>query len=186
MPLTDPGPTLLSIARAAIAQALGGESATEEDAPWLAEPGACFVTLSQAGRLRGCIGSIQARRALVLDLKENAIAAALHDPRFAPMVAGDLGHTQIEVSLLSPMQALTFASEAEALAQLRPGVDGLVFEFERHRSTFLPQVWEQLPDAREFLAQLKHKAGLPQQFWADGVRLYRYTVRHWKEPDDSR
>jgi AmmeMemoRadiSam system protein A len=178
---TEYGRTLLSIARASIARALGREDIASDDAPWLHEMGACFVTLTQEGRLRGCIGSIQARRTLLQDLKENAVAAALHDPRFPPMVVQEMEHTQIEVSLLSPMQALTFANEADALAQLRPGVDGLVFEFEHYRSTFLPQVWEQLPDPREFMAHLKNKAGLSHRFWAEGVRLHRYSVRQWTE-----
>jgi AmmeMemoRadiSam system protein A len=183
MPPADRGRTLLSIARAAIARALGHEGTADEEAPWLQDMGACFVTLTHKGRLRGCIGSIQARRPLLQDVKENAVAAALHDPRFPPLVAQELEHTQIEISLLSPMQALTFTNEADALAQLRPGVDGLVFAFERYRSTFLPQVWEQLPDPREFMAQLKNKAGLPRQFWAEGVRLHRYSVRQWTETE---
>jgi AmmeMemoRadiSam system protein A len=171
------------MARAAITRALGREGPADEVAPWLQDMGACFVTLTQKGRLRGCIGSIQARRPLAQDVQANAVAAALCDPRFPPLVAQELEHTQIEVSLLSPMQALTFTNEADAVAQLRPGVDGLVFEFAHYRSTFLPQVWEQLPDPREFMAQLKNKAGLPRQFWAEGVRLYRYSVRQWKETE---
>ncbi len=124
MPPTDRGRTLLSMARAAIAHALGREGTADEVAPWLQDKGACFVTLTQKGRLRGCIGSIQARRPLAQDVQANAVAAALHDPRFPPLAAKELEYTQIEVSLLSPMQALTFTSEADALAQLRPGVDG--------------------------------------------------------------
>ena len=112
------------------------------------------------------------------------MAAAMHDPRFAPLTLAELGHTEIEVSLLSRLQPLHFASEADALAQLRPGIDGVVFEFERYRSTFLPQVWEQLPSAREFMAHLKRKAGLAPDFWAKGVRLSRYTVSEWTEAKD--
>jgi AMMECR1 domain-containing protein len=81
------------------------------------------------------------------------------------------------------MQAMAFANERDALAQLQPGVDGVVFEFDRYRSTFLPQVWEQLPDAALFMAHLKHKAGLSPQFWDNEVKLYRYTVSKWKEKD---
>jgi AmmeMemoRadiSam system protein A len=92
-----------------------------------------------------------------------------------------LEHTQVEVSVLSPMQALTFTSEAEAMAQLRPLVDGVVLEYGRHRGTFLPQVWEQLPTPKQFLAHLKNKAGLPTDFWDTSVRLQRYTVDKWKE-----
>lgn len=177
----NPGTTLLQLARAAISTALGRTLEAAEDAAWLQEPSACFVTLTQHGQLRGCIGSLEAHRSLLADVKANASAAALHDSRFAPLTLNELALTDIEVSLLSPIQAMQFDSEADALAQLRPGVDGVVFEFESYRSTFLPQVWEQLPTATEFMAHLKHKAGLSPSFWAEGVRLYRYTVRKWHE-----
>jgi len=156
-----------------------------EDAPWLQEPGACFVTLTQQGQLRGCIGSLQAYRTLLADLKANAVAAALQDTRFEPLTLAELGATHIEVSLLSALQHLHFDSEAQALAQLRPGVDGVVLEYERYRSTFLPQVWEQLPDVHRFMAHLKQKAGLPPEFWAKGVQLQRYTVSKYKEVEDA-
>lgn len=190
------GPTLLALARAAIAQVLGQpqasadsidndhssvDRATKDDAKWLQEPGACFVTLTQDGRLRGCIGSLEARRSLGEDVRANAVAAALRDTRFPPLTAAELAHTRIEVSVLSPMQPLSFDSEAHALAQLRPHVDGVVVEYTGHRGTFLPQVWEQLPTPQEFMAHLKRKAGLPATFWADGVRLQRYTVEKWQE-----
>lgn len=178
-----PGNTLLPIARAAISTALGRPHQAAEGAIWLQEMGACFVTLTQQGQLRGCIGTLEARRTLLADVKANAVAAALQDPRFAPLQASELVHTEIEVSLLSTMQPLHFESEAHALAQLQPGIDGVVLEFERYRSTFLPQVWEQLPTASEFIAQLKHKAGLPPGFWASGMRLQRYTVSQWRESD---
>ena len=177
------GATLLAIARAAISTALGRAQSAREDAPWLREAGASFVTLTQNGQLRGCIGSLEARRALLADVKANAVAAATQDPRFPALTASELAQTEVEVSLLSPLQPMTFASEAQALAQLRPGIDGVLFEYGQHRSTFLPQVWEQLPDAAQFMAHLKHKAGLAPNFWADGVRLQRYTVSKWKEKD---
>ena len=177
----DLGRVLLPIARAAIAQGLGRSLQPAQDAPWLQELGATFVTLMQRGQLRGCIGSLQARRPLLEDVKANALAAALRDPRFAPLTLQELDETQIEVSLLSATQPLAFASEPDALAQLRPGVDGVVLEYGPHRSTFLPQVWEQLPDAVQFMARLKQKAGLPADFWASDIRLQRYTVRKFKE-----
>jgi AmmeMemoRadiSam system protein A len=179
--VTNPGASLLPIARAAISSALGQPLAVAEDAVWLQDPGASFVTLMRHGQLRGCIGTLQARRSLLADVKANAVAAALHDPRFSPLTAKELADTLVEVSVLSAMQALQFDSEADALAQLRPGVDGVVFEFERYRSTFLPQVWEQLPTVAEFITQLKRKAGLPHDFWAAEVRLQRYMVSKWKE-----
>lgn len=180
---TDPGKTLLPIARAAISTALGQTPAAAEAAFWLQELGASFVTLTQHGELRGCIGTLAAHRTLLIDVKSNAVAAALNDPRFLPLTLTELARTDIEVSLLSPMQAMSFDSETDALAQLRPGVDGVVFEFGRYRSTFLPQVWEQLPTAREFMAHLKSKAGMPSHFWDSQVRLQRYSVRKWKETD---
>ena len=180
---TEPsvGELLLPIARAAIASALGLGAQAPVAASCLQEPGACFVTLTQRGQLRGCIGSLEARRSLLADVKANAVAAALQDPRFAPLTPGELALTRVEVSLLSPLQEMHFASEADALAQLRPGIDGVVFSFGRHRSTFLPQVWEQLPGAAEFMAQLKRKAGLAADFWDPAVRLQRYSVAKWQE-----
>jgi len=181
MPATNAGQTLLPIARASIARALGQPFASDESAPWLMEPGACFITLTQKGQLRGCIGSLEAHRALIADVKGNAVAAAFHDPRFSPLERHELDHTRIEISLLSAMLPMTFSSEADALSQLKPGVDGVVFEYGSRRSTFLPQVWEQLPDAAEFIAHLKQKAGVPSAFWAEEVRLLRYSVSKWQE-----
>jgi len=175
------GAVLLPLARAAIAQALGRPQLANDNAPWLREPGACFVTLTQGGELRGCIGTLEAHRTLREDVRANALAAALRDPRFAPLSARELDITEVEVSLLSPMEEITYAGEADALAQLRPGVDGVVFQYGSRRSTFLPQVWEQLPDTDDFMTQLKRKAGLPASFWHEEVRLQRYTVSKWKE-----
>lgn len=181
---SDRGKVLIPIARAAIFEAFGkpyGE--TTEDLPWLQEKGASFVTLTQNQKLRGCIGTLEAHRPLLLDVKANAQAAAFLDPRFSPLTEAELAYTKIEISLLSAMQAMAFANEHDALAQLQPGIDGIVFEFGRYRSTFLPQVWEQLPDANLFMAHLKHKAGLRPEFWDDEVKLYRYTVSKRKEKD---
>jgi AmmeMemoRadiSam system protein A len=177
----DAGATLLPLARAAIARELGRTHPADDTPLWLREVGACFVTLTQQGELRGCIGTLEAHRPLLVDVRANAVAAALRDPRFSPLSARELAITAVEVSLLSPMQALGFDNEAEALAQLRPGIDGVVFEFGARRSTFLPQVWEQLPGTDAFMAHLKRKAGLPADFWHAEVRLQRYTVSKWKE-----
>jgi AmmeMemoRadiSam system protein A len=179
--IAEQGKVLLPIARAAISSALNLPRAADESAPWLAEHGACFVTLTQQGELRGCIGSLQAHRPLLADVKSNAVSAAFRDPRFAPLRAAELDITRVEISLLSPAEAMTFRDEADALAQLRPEVDGVIFEYAHFRSTFLPQVWEQLPLPREFMAHLKHKAGLPADFWEEGVKLSRYSVEKWKE-----
>lgn len=178
---TERGDLLLSIARAAIANALSVPHTTDESAPWLAEHGACFVTLTQSGELRGCIGTLQAHRSLLADVKSNAVSAALRDPRFAPLRASELDITTVEISLLSPTQTMDVRSETDALAQLRPGLDGIVFEYRHFRSTFLPQVWEQLPQPAQFLTHLKRKAGLPENFWAEEVQLSRYSVTQWRE-----
>lgn len=181
------GNVLLPIARATISSALGRPGAgVAADSPWLLEKGACFVTLTLHGQLRGCIGTLQAHRSLQLDVKANAHAAAFRDPRFSPLTENELDQTDIEISLLSAMQPLHFSGERHALAQLRPGIDGVVFEFGHYRSTFLPQVWEQLPDVAAFMSHLKHKAGLPPDFWAGEIKLSRYTVSKWKEVDVER
>lgn len=178
---TDRGQTLLAIAHASISTALGQPLQAAEDAHWLQQWGASFVTLTQHGQLRGCIGTLQARRSLLADVKSNAVSAALHDPRFLPLKASELAHTEIEVSVLSAMQALQFENEQHALDQLQPGVDGIALEYAHHRGTFLPQVWEQLPSKQDFLAQLKRKAGLPPGFWSEKLKLYRYSVAKYKE-----
>lgn len=177
----DHGAALLVIARDAIAQALGRRVSLCEGDHWLQQPGATFVTLTCHGVLRGCIGSLQARRRLIDDVKGNAVAAALHDPRFAPLALPELDTVRIGVSLLSPMRPMVVQDEADALDQLEVGRDGLVFECHGRRSTFLPQVWEQLTAPRDFLGQLKAKAGFAPDFWAAEVRLQRYTVAKWEE-----
>lgn len=180
-PDAEKGATLLELARSEIASKLWEGAAKSFSAAWLQEPGASFVTLTRHGELRGCIGSLEAHRPLELDVRENAVAAAFRDPRFNPLARGEFDDIRVEVSLLSPSEPLEAADEAAAVAALRPHVDGVVFEYGHHRSTFLPQVWEQLPDPDTFLAYLKRKAGLPMDFWADQVRLSRYTVTKWKE-----
>jgi AmmeMemoRadiSam system protein B/AmmeMemoRadiSam system protein A len=179
----DAGETLLPIARSAIARALGRADAAPEHAPWLAAPGATFVTLRSFGDLRGCIGTLEPRRPLAADVKANAVAAALHDPRFAPLALHEFDRISVEVSLLSGTQPIAFRTEDEAVAGLRPGTDGVVLHFGGRRGTFLPQVWEQLPEPRDFMANLKRKAGLPADFWDPAIRLERYTVRKWAEAD---
>jgi AmmeMemoRadiSam system protein A len=144
---------------------------------------ATFVTLMRHGRLRGCMGSLQAHRSLLEDVKSNAKAAAFLDPRFEPLTQTEFATTKVEVSVLSAAQPLEFASEEDALAQLRPGIDGVIFEHGDRRSTFLPQVWESIPDPAEFLRQLKLKAGLGAAFWANDVRLQRYTVTKYCEDE---
>ena len=184
--IDDKGKILLQLARQSIAKALGlpvDEPDKYDQLDWLQKDAACFVTLTQGGQLRGCIGSLEAHRSLLSDVKNNAVSAALNDPRFSPLTAGELDKTEIEISLLSPQQEIHFNSEQDALNQLLPDVDGVVFEAEGRRSTFLPQVWETLQEAREFLSHLKLKAGLSENYWSDQVKLHRYTVKKWKESD---
>ena len=206
VPPADAGAILLPLARGAIAARLdpagpaapdtarldpAGSSARRTgpeaaaDAAWLDAPGASFVTLTSGqapgGALRGCIGSLEARRPLREDVEANAVAAALHDPRFAPLSARELDDTVVEVSVLSAPAALPAADEAELLARLRPGVDGVVLSASGHRATFLPQVWEQLPDPADFLARLRRKAGLPADYWGRDVVVETYTVTAWQE-----
>ena len=175
------GKIMLDIARAAISRSLNVPKLADETAPWLAEYGACFVTLTQNNELRGCIGSLQAHCRLLDDIKNNAVSAALRDPRFQPLSAEELDRTRIEISLLSPPQEMIFNDEVDALKQLRPHIDGVIFQYGQYRSTFLPQVWEQLPEPQQFMAHLKHKAGLQVNFWSPEVKLSRYTVEKWKE-----
>jgi AmmeMemoRadiSam system protein A len=179
------GNVLLSIARAAIAGQFGLHFSVREDAPFLHRPGATFVTLQRNAQLRGCIGSLSAHRALLVDVRANACASAFQDPRFAPLRFEELSTVRIEVSLLSVPQAIDCRDENDALSQLRPGVDGIVLHAGSHRGTFLPQVWDTLPEPRRFLAELKRKAGLAPDFWDAGVRLSRYTVRKWTEPQSA-
>ena len=179
---TDPlGLALLSIARNAIEKQFGRAPRTVISHPALANPAATFVTLTQKGELRGCIGSLEAYRSLAQDVGENAFAAAFRDPRFSPLTEEELERTRVEVSLLEKPEAIEFKDEADALAQLRPGLDGLILTHGSRRATFLPQVWESLPEPQRFMSQLKLKAGLPAYFWDEDIALARYGVQKWKE-----
>ena len=179
--LTEAAGTLLPIARASIASQLGKTHAADESAPWLRAQGASFITLNLAKKLRGCIGSLQAHRPLLDDVKANALAAAFKDPRFKPLTAAEYENIEVEISLLSALSTMNFSDEASALAQLTPHVHGLIFEYGHHRSTFLPQVWDTFADPVMFIAHLKQKAGLPPNFWEPGVKLHTYTVAKFRD-----
>ena len=210
VPPADAGLVLLPLARGAIAARLDPTGPTGPAAPdaarqadpeaaahspaetaahaaWLDAPGASFVTLTSGrapgGALRGCIGSLEARRPLREDVEANAVAAALHDPRFPPLTARELDDVVVEVSVLSAPAVLPAADEAELLTRLRPGVDGVILSAPGHRATFLPQVWEQLPDPADFLAHLRRKAGLPAGGWGRGLEIETYTVTAWQETE---
>ncbi len=175
------GRLLTALARAVIARRFGLTAAALPHPGWLDAPGAAFVTLTLNGALRGCIGSLEAHRGLAADIEANAQAAAFADPRFPPLGRDELDKVRVEVSILSPPEPFRVRDEADALARLRPGIDGVILSQGIHRATFLPQVWEVLPEPRDFLAQLKRKAGLPADFWAPDLRLMRYRVEKHAE-----
>jgi AmmeMemoRadiSam system protein A len=135
-----------------------------------------FVTLEKQGALRGCIGSLEAKHPLVVDVAENAFAAAFRDTRFTPLAADELPDLEVHVSVLSAQEGMDISSEQDLLAQLRPGIDGLVLEEGDRRATFLPSVWESLADPRDFVTHLKVKAGWNRSYWSDGIRALRYTA----------
>ncbi len=147
----------------------------------LGETLASFVTLTRNGTLRGCIGSLRATRPLAADVAHAAFEAAFHDPRFAPLPELELATTTIEISVLSVPERLNISSEQELLENLVPYQDGLVLEDNGHNATFLPKVWEQLPEAKLFLAHLKRKAGLSEDHWSDTIRAYRYRTTSFSE-----
>ncbi|MDH4134516.1 MAG: AmmeMemoRadiSam system protein A [Gammaproteobacteria bacterium] len=177
----DRGSILLGLARNAIAESLGETVGIPASAAWLDEPGATFVTLTLQGELRGCIGTLLAERPLREDVTANARAAAFRDPRFPPVTPREYRELAVEVSLLSPLEPVLFESESHLLSQLRPGEDGVLLEHGWQRGTFLPQVWEQLPEPGQFIARLKQKAGLPDNFWSQDIKVSRYTVNKWRE-----
>jgi len=181
----EAGRTLLALARAALAHRFGElpEPPRVDAPPWLRQTGATFVTLMHADKLRGCIGSLEARRALGDDVVANALAAAFGDPRFPPLAAAEWRDTQLELSLLSTPKPLRFADEAELLEAITAGEDGLILQLNERRATFLPQVWASIPDKRRFLAELVAKAGLPADTRLARCRVWRYRVMKWREGD---
>ena len=148
----------------------------EDFAGRLREPGAAFVTLHRFGELRGCIGHLEAVQPLVLDVAENAFAAAFRDPRFPPLQAWELEGLDLQISVLTAPEPLVFEDETDLVHQLRPGLDGLILEDKGRRGTFLPAVWEGLPEPERFLAELKRKAGLPTTYWSPSLRVSRYRT----------
>jgi AmmeMemoRadiSam system protein A len=178
---------LLKLARVTIERALSGEVQGERDdfqpSSRLQEPGAAFVTLhTNAGLLRGCIGSLQARRSLFDDVRNNALAAAFQDPRFPPLTLHELPDVVIEVSVLSRPEVLQYMDATDLVQKLRPGIDGVILESGWHRSTFLPQVWDQLPSHEDFLGHLCIKAGLSAGAWRNAsMKISTYQVEEFDE-----
>ncbi|HNT75500.1 MAG TPA: AmmeMemoRadiSam system protein A [Anaerolineae bacterium] len=177
---------LLSLARSVIEDsARGARSSSMPDPPSarLREPGAAFVTLhTRGGDLRGCIGSLMAHRSLMEDVRHNALSAAFEDPRFSPVQARELFNLVVEVSVLSAPEPLDFDGPDDLLRKLRPNVDGVLIERGWNRATFLPQVWEQIPDPEEFLGHLCRKAGLPANAWRwPDLQVSTYQVEMFEE-----
>jgi AmmeMemoRadiSam system protein B/AmmeMemoRadiSam system protein A len=141
--------------------------------------GAAFVTLEKNGELRGCIGSLAAYRPLDHDIAENAFAAAFRDPRFTPLSPEELDEIDISISVLTEPELMVFKSEEDLVAQIRPGVDGLILTEGQNRGTFLPSVWEHYPESAAFLNHLKMKAGLPSTYWSGTLKVERYQTISW-------
>lgn len=177
---------LLDIAARSITHGLEHQRPPDLDPAEYPEPlraiRATFVTLERHADLRGCIGVLDAFRPLVMDVAHNAFAAAFEDPRFPPLRAAEYPELSLKLSILTPAEPLSFTSEAELLARIRPGIDGLILSDSGHRGTFLPSVWEQLPNPRDFLGHLKRKAGLPMGYWSDSLRIARYTTESFGGP----
>ncbi|MCP5524268.1 MAG: AmmeMemoRadiSam system protein A [Verrucomicrobiales bacterium] len=152
--------------------------------PGFGEPRACFVTLTQRGALRGCVGTLAPRWPLYRAVMENARSAATRDSRFEPVSLAELPELIVEISVLSQPRRLRHDSTEELLDRLRPGIDGVILSSGRHSATYLPQVWNKLPGKEPFLASLCRKAGLPEQAWRDpATRVETYTVESFEEQD---
>ena len=184
--LSAHGAEMIALARSSIRHGLAARMplsvSAADHSPLLREPAASFVTLRIAGELRGCIGSLEAHRPLVVDVAENAYTAAFRDPRFLPLDDSEFSRLEYHISLLNPAEPMQFTSEPDLLAQLRPHLDGLILEDQGHRGTFLPAVWESLPEPEQFWQHLKLKAGLPADYWSDSLKVSRYTVEEFSQP----
>ncbi len=180
--------TLLRVARESIVHGASTGRELTVDTPHFTDalraPRATFVTLTARDALRGCIGALEAVRPLVGDVAHNAFAAAFCDPRFAPVSGGEVKQLHIHISILTPPEPFPVTSARDLLERLRPGIDGLILEEGWKHATFLPSVWESLPDPRTFVAHLKRKAGLDADYWSDRLRFKRYTTLSIGEEDN--
>ena len=180
------------MARDAMERGVKGEKLMPLDeatlSPRLREEAASFVTLTIGGQLRGCIGGLEARQSLAEDVREHAVSAALEDPRFAPVSERELNGIQIEVSRLSRPHPLEYKDADDLLSKLRPHVDGIVLrDGIYHRGTFLPQVWEKIPDPAEFLNNLCYKMGMSKNLWRNKhLDVLTYEVEEFHEPANDR
>jgi len=182
---------LLRLGRAAMEHAVRGEKLAPLDkatlSPHLHEQGSSFVTLTIDGQLRGCIGGLEARQSLAEDVRQHAVAAALEDPRFPPVTQDELNGIQIEVSRLTRPHPLEYKDAEDLLSKLRPHVDGVILrDGMYHRGTFLPQVWEKIPDPAEFLNNLCYKMGLSKNLWRNKhLDVLIYQVEEFHEPPND-
>jgi len=170
---------LKTLARESIQQGLSGKKLSIDVTCYslaLQAQGACFVTLQHHGQLRGCIGTLEPYQFLVEDVVEHAFAAAFRDPRFPPLTTEEFSVLEISISVLSRPEPISFSDESDLIQQLQSGIDGLILTDQGQRGTFLPSVWEAIPDPGSFLKQLKLKAGLPMDHWSDTLSVSRYTT----------
>lgn len=177
---------LLSVAREAITAAVARRSLPalqiEKQPQILQADGATFITLTKNGHLRGCIGTMEPYQPLIADVQEHAVAAALSDYRFPKVTQDELGQIRIEISRLTPLKRLPYKETEELVKALRIGVDGVLIRNEGRRATFLPQVWEQLPQPDQFLSQLCLKMGAPADLWkTKSMEVFTYQVEKFKE-----
>ncbi len=178
--------TLLRLAREAMEHGVRGNAYPSLDTaalpPSLREEGSSFVTLTRHGELRGCIGSLEPHQSLAEDVREHAVAAALNDPRFPPVSEQELDSIQIEVSRLTRPVPLEYADAHDLLSKLCPHTDGVVMRDGFHRATFLPQVWEKIPDPAEFLSNLCYKMGAHPDLWRHKhLDIFTYRVEEFHE-----
>lgn len=184
-PFAAPGTRLLRVARGSIEYGLVHGRPLPVDLAALPEsfanPGATFTTLRLEGELRGCCGTLEAKEPLAINVARSAFRAAFHDPRFAPISEDESMVLELEVAVLTPMQPVDCSNEADLLERLTPHVDGLVIVAGERRATFLPKVWESLPEPGQFLSQLKLKCGLPTDYWSEQLEFFRYGTATYGE-----
>lgn len=177
---------LLSLARSAIESKLAGRrikipSAVSES---LTRETGCFVTLHKKGRLRGCIGTLEPEKPLIRAVADNALNAAFEDPRFSPLQVDELEDIDIEISVLTPPELLDFDGPGDLKKKLKPGIHGVIVSEGWRRATFLPQVWDQLPELDQFMSHLCQKAGMDRDCWKrKDVKIQIYTVVYFSEKE---
>ena len=175
---------LLHLARATLEHHFGGPRPEQPaNTPWLDEKRAVFVTLKKHGELRGCVGQLTARLSLFDAVQDAARAAAFRDTRFSPVSEDELPALHIEISVLSPLEPVDVHTEQQTLDALRVGVDGIVLTSGTRSAVFIPEMWKELPDPKEFLWYLRRKARLPTDTWPADMKVERFTADLYEEPE---